>query len=70
MDKDQRYAAMDWLLPLQPAIERALARHHLGEGTLVLYDMTSAYFEGHCWPLAQYGYSRDERRGNRRSSEL
>jgi Transposase DDE domain len=64
VDKDQLYAAMDWLLPQQPAIERALARRHLGEGTLVLYDVTSTYFEGHCCPLAHYGYSRDERRGN------
>jgi transposase len=64
VDKDQLYAAMDWLLPQQPTIERALARRHLGEGTLVLYDVTSTYFEGHCCPLAQYGYSRDERRGN------
>ena len=64
VDEDQLYAAMDWLLPQQPAIERALARRHLGEGTLVLYDVTSTYFEGHCCPLARYGYSRDERRHN------
>jgi hypothetical protein len=64
VDEDQLYAAMDWLLPPQPTIERALARRHLGEGTLVLYDVTSTYFEGHCCPLAQYGYSRDERRGS------
>jgi transposase len=64
VDKDQLYAAMDWLLPQQPIIERALARRHLGEGTLVLYDVTSTYLEGHCCPRAQYGYSRDERRGN------
>jgi hypothetical protein len=64
MDEDQLYAAMDWLLPQQPTIEQALAHRHLSEGTLVLYDVTSTYFEGHCCPLAQYGYSRDERRGN------
>jgi transposase len=64
VDEDQLYAAMDWLLPQQPTIERALARRHLSDGTLVLYDVTSTYFEGHCCPLAQYGYSRDERRGN------
>ena len=44
VDEDQLYAAMDWLLPQQPTIERALARRHLGEGTLVLYDVTSTYF--------------------------
>jgi Transposase DDE domain len=64
MDEDQLYAAMDWLLPPQPTIEQALAHRHLSEGTLVLYDVTSTYFAGHCCPLAQYGYSRDERRGN------
>ncbi len=58
------YAAMDWLLPRQPQIESALARRHLGEGTLVLYDLTSTYFEGHHCPLGKYGYSRDERRSN------
>lgn len=50
------YAAMDWLLPRQQAIEEALAKRHLQDGMLVLYDVTSAYFEGHCCPLAQYGY--------------
>ncbi len=64
VDEDDLYAAMDWLLPQQPAIESALARRHLGEGTLVLYDVTSTYCEGHCCPLAKFGYSRDERGGN------
>lgn len=64
VDEDDLYEALDWLLPQQPAIEAALARRHLGEGTLVLYDVSSTYFEGHCCPLARYGHSRDERRGN------
>jgi hypothetical protein len=64
VDEDDLYAALDWLLPQQPAIEAALARRHLGEGTLVLYDVSSTYFEGHCCPLARFGHSRDERRGN------
>lgn len=64
MDEDDLYAAMDWLLPQQPIIEVALARRHLGEGTVVLYDASSTYFEGHCCRLARYGHSRDERRGN------
>jgi hypothetical protein len=64
VDEDQLYDALDWLLPQQPQIEAALARRHLGEGTLVLYDVSSTYFEGHCCPLARYGHSRDERRGN------
>jgi hypothetical protein len=53
------YAALDWLLAQQPKIEAKLARRHLGEGTLVLYDLTSTYLEGRCCPLAQFGYSRD-----------
>ena len=62
-DEDELYAALDWLLARQPRIERALARRHLAEGTLVLYDLSSSYFEGRCCPLAQLGYSRDGRRG-------
>lgn len=62
-DEDALYAAMDWLLERQPHIEKGLARRHLGEGALVLYDLTSTYFEGHCCPLAQLGYSRDGKRG-------
>jgi len=64
VDEDDLYQALDWLLPQQAAIEAVLARRHLGEGTLVLYDVSSTYFEGHCCPLACYGHSRDERRGN------
>jgi transposase len=63
-DEDELYQAMDWLLARQPRIERALARRHLQEGTLVLYDVSSSYFEGRACPLAQLGYSRDRRRGS------
>jgi len=62
-DEDALYGAMDWLLERQERIEKGLARRHLGEGALVLYDLTSTYFEGHCCPLAQLGYSRDGKRG-------
>jgi Transposase DDE domain len=62
-DEDELYSALDWLLARQSRIERALARRHLEEGTLVLYDVSSSYFEGHSCPLAQLGYSRDGRRG-------
>jgi Transposase DDE domain len=64
LNEDDLYAAMDWLVARQPAIETALARRQLRQGTLVLYDLTSSYFEGHHCPLAKYGYSRDERRSN------
>jgi hypothetical protein len=58
-DEDDLYAAMDWLLERQPAIERKLAAKHFGEGSLALYDLSSSYFEGtHC-PLGKIGYSRD-----------
>jgi transposase len=61
--EDDLYAAMDWLLPHQARIEQALAKRHLAEGALVLYDLTSTYFEGcHC-PLAKLGYPRDDKKG-------
>ncbi len=55
------YAALDWLLEQQPRVESALARRHLKNGTLVLYDVSSSYLEGRKCPLAQHGYSRDHR---------
>jgi Transposase DDE domain len=61
-DEELLYRAMDWLLPRQAQIEQALAKRHLSEGTLALYDLTSTYFEGRCCPLARYGYSRDGQR--------
>src|SRR6266498_2531801 len=61
--EDELYEAMDWLLARQERIEARLARRHLGAGTLVLYDVSSSYFEGRTCPLAQLGYSRDGRRG-------
>ena len=62
VDEDQLYAAMDWLLPRQARIEKELASRHL-DNTLVLYDVTSSYFEGRTCPLARRGYSRDTKRG-------
>jgi hypothetical protein len=53
---DELYAAMDWLLARQPAIEGRLARRHLKEGELALYDVSSSYFEGRSCPLARFGY--------------
>jgi hypothetical protein len=57
------YDAMDWLLARQGRIERALAHKHLRDGALVLYDVTSTYFEGQTCPLARHGHSRDGKRG-------
>jgi transposase len=60
---DEVYAAMDWLLSRQSAIEATLARRHLSEGSMVLYDLSSSWMEGtHC-PLAARGYSRDHKSG-------
>ena len=64
-DEDDLYAAMDWLLDRQQRIEDRLARRHLVDGELVLYDVSSSYFEGRCCELAALGYSRDGRRGTR-----
>ena len=55
------YAALDWLGREQRFIEAQLARRHLTEGALLLYDVTSTYLEGRCCELAQHGYSRDHR---------
>ena len=57
--EEDLYGAMDWLLLRQPTLEKALARRHLSEGTLVLYDVTSSYYEGRTCPLAQWGHNRD-----------
>jgi transposase len=63
VDEDELYTALDWLLERQSAIETALAKRHLSNGTLVLYDVSSSYMEGRCCPLAKRGYSRDGRKG-------
>jgi transposase len=62
-DEDDLYAAMDWLLARQDAIQKKLASRHLREGGLVLYDLSSSYFEGATCPLAKRGYSRDGKPG-------
>ena len=54
---------MDWLLERQVVVEKHLAQRHLGDGALVLYDLTSVYLEGRCCPLARHGHSRDGKRG-------
>ncbi len=63
VDEDELYAALDWLGERQAAIETALAKRHLKDGTLVLYDVSSSYFEGRCCPLARFGHNRDGKRG-------
>jgi transposase len=63
VDEDELYAALDWLLERQPSIEATLAKRHLTNGTLVLYDVSSSYMEGRCCPLAKRGYSRDGKKG-------
>lgn len=62
-DEDELYAALDWLLARQERIEDRLAARHLKDGELVLYDVSSSYFEGRKCPLAKLGYSRDRKRG-------
>jgi len=62
-DEDDLYGAMDWLLERQAGIEDRLARRHLKDGELVLYDVSSSYFEGRSCELARLGYSRDQKRG-------
>jgi len=62
-DEDELYEAMDWLVSRQESIENELAKLHLSEGALVLYDVSSTYFEGTQCPLARYGYNRDKKKG-------
>ena len=62
-DEDELYRALDWLGERQARIEDRLARRHLKAGELVLYDVSSSYFEGRACPLARLGYSRDGKRG-------
>jgi transposase len=62
-DEDDLYAAMDWLLKRQSAVEDRLAARHLVDGEMVLYDVSSSYFEGRACPLGKLGYSRDGKRG-------
>ena len=63
VDENELYDAMDWLVRRQRGIEQRLAKRHLSDNTLMLYDLTSSYFEGHCCPLAQRGHSRDGKKG-------
>ena len=60
---DEMYAALDWLLTRQQHIEQGLARRHLRDNDLVLYDLSSSYVDGRHCPLAKLGYSRDGKRG-------
>lgn len=56
---------LDWLLRRQKHIEKSLARRHLGEATLILYDVTSSFLEGRCCPLAAFGHNRDGKKGKK-----
>jgi transposase len=60
---DELYQAMDWLLTRQQTIENQLAGQHLSERALVLYDVSSSFYEGHTCPLARYGHDRDGKKG-------
>jgi transposase len=62
-DEEDVHAAMDWLLERQERVEKMLAERHLKAGDLVLYDVTSTYFEGNCCPIARRGHNRDKKKG-------
>jgi len=61
-NENELYAALDWLLQRQASIEQKLAKKHLNDGSLVLYDVSSSYYEGRTCPLARYGHDRDGKR--------
>jgi hypothetical protein len=60
---DDAYAAMDWLVARQDDVEKQLARRHLREGGIAMFDLSSSWVEGSSCELAAYGYSRDGKRG-------
>jgi transposase len=62
-DEEELYKAMDWLLERQEGIEKKLAKRHLAEGGLALYDVSSSYYEGRTCPLAKLGNNRDKKKG-------
>jgi transposase len=62
-DEDDLYDSMDWLLARQQRIEKKLAKRHLSDGCVVLYDVTSSYYEGRTCPLARFGHDRDGKNG-------
>ena len=64
VEADDLYAALDWLGDRQAKVEKALAKRHLRDGTLVLYDVSSSYLEGRCCPLGRIGHSRDGKKGS------
>lgn len=63
VDEDDLYAALDWLVRRQRDIEKKLAKRHLHNGSLVLYDITSTYYTGRHCSLAKLGYNRDKKKG-------
>jgi hypothetical protein len=63
VDEVELYRALDWLGERQAAIETVLARRHLKDGALVLYDISSSWLKGWCCELARFGYSRDGKKG-------
>lgn len=63
VEVDELYDALDWLLARKDAVEERLARRHLTDGCLVLYDVSSSYYEGRHCPLAAFGHNRDGKKG-------
>lgn len=63
VDEQQLYGALDWLVEQQERIEKGFAKRHLNNGTLVLYDVSSTYFEGRTCELAKFGHNRDGKKG-------
>ncbi len=64
-DEDELYSATGWLLSRQSDIEAKLAQRHLGNGSLVAYDVSSSYYEALACNLAQFGYNRDKKKGKK-----
>ncbi len=65
LTEDDLYRSMKWLGERQERIQKSLATRHLGEGSLILYDLSSSYYEGSTCPLADFGHNRDLKKGKK-----
>lgn len=64
LNDNELYQALDWLLKRQNRIENKIAKKHLQDGMLLLYDLSGSYYTGEVGGLIQYGYSRDQKSGH------
>lgn len=68
-DEEDLYQALEWASAQQEKIENKLFKRYVKKcgqpPVLILYDVTSSYFEGECNEMAAYGYNRDGKKGKK-----